>query len=58
MREGDLPAARTWFEAPRRRVPGHAPATGHLAEVDLLSGDPAAAVSRLRPLVETSDDPE
>lgn len=40
MREGDLPAARTWFEAARRRVPGYAPATGHLAEVDLLSEIP------------------
>ncbi|WAU82531.1 tetratricopeptide repeat protein [Streptomyces sp. Qhu-G9] len=58
MREGDLPAARAWFEAARRRVPGYAPATGHLAEVDLLLGDPEAAVAHLRPLVETSDDPE
>lgn len=58
LREGDLPAARSWFEAARRRVPGYAPATGHLAEVDLLLGDPETAVARLRPLVETSDDPE
>ncbi|WP_406497758.1 tetratricopeptide repeat protein [Streptomyces sp. NBC_01604] len=58
MREGDLAAARAWFEAARRRVPGYAPATGHLAEVDLLLEDPEAAVARLRALVETSDDPE
>ncbi|MFC5910501.1 tetratricopeptide repeat protein [Streptacidiphilus monticola] len=58
LREGDLPAARTWFEAARRRLPGYAPATGHLAEVDLLLGDAQAAIDRLRPLAETSDDPE
>ncbi|MFI6438030.1 hypothetical protein [Streptomyces sp. NPDC050759] len=58
MREGDQPAARSWFDAARRRVPGYAPAAGHLAEVDLLLGDPEAAVARLRPLVKTSDDPE
>ena len=58
LREGDLPTARSWFDAARRRVPGSAPATGHLAEVDLLLGDPETAVARLRPLMETSDDPE
>ncbi|MFF4505723.1 hypothetical protein [Streptomyces sp. NPDC001401] len=58
LREGDLPTARSWFDAARRRVPGYAPATGHLAEVDLLLGDPETAVARLRPLMETSDDPE
>ncbi|MCG7204753.1 tetratricopeptide repeat protein [Streptomyces arenae] len=58
LREGDLPAARSWFDAARRRVPGYAPAAGHLAEVDLLLDAPETAVARLRPLVETSDDPE
>ncbi|WBO68094.1 tetratricopeptide repeat protein [Streptomyces camelliae] len=58
MRAGDLPRARRWFEAACRRVPGYAPATGHLAEVELLLGDPRAAVARLRSLAETSDDPE
>jgi len=58
LREGDLPTARSWFDAARRRVPGYAPATGHLAEVDLLLGDPETAAARLRPLMETSDDPE
>ncbi|MFF4028428.1 tetratricopeptide repeat protein [Streptomyces sviceus] len=58
LREGDLPTARSWFDAARRRVPGYAPATGHLAEVDLLLGAPETAVARLRPLMETGDDPE
>ncbi|MFD3502959.1 tetratricopeptide repeat protein [Streptomyces sp. NPDC058678] len=57
MRQGDLPAGRAWLEAARRRVPGYAPAAGHLAEVDLSLGDVDAAVARLHPLVETSDDP-
>ncbi|MEU9213696.1 tetratricopeptide repeat protein [Streptomyces sp. NPDC048415] len=57
-REGDLDAARSCYEAARRRVPDYAPAQGHLAEVELLSGDPAAAVALLRPLTQTSDDPE
>ncbi|MGW0709508.1 tetratricopeptide repeat protein [Streptomyces sp. NPDC002643] len=57
-RRGDLATAREWFEAAVRRVPGYAPAIGRLAEVALLRGDPEAAVDLLRPVVETSDDPE
>lgn len=57
-REGDLDAASLCYEAARRRVPDYAPALGHLAEVELLRGDPSAAVALLRPLTQTSDDPE
>lgn len=57
-RAGDLDAARSWYEAARRRVPDYAPAAGHLAEIELLSGSPATAVALLRPLTRTSDDPE
>jgi tetratricopeptide (TPR) repeat protein len=57
-REGDLDAARSHYEAARRRVPDYAPALGHMAEVELLRGDPPAAVALLRPLMQTSDDPE
>ncbi|MYV41192.1 tetratricopeptide repeat protein [Streptomyces sp. SID1328] len=57
-REGDLDAARSWYEAARQRVPGYAPALGHLAEVELLRGSFHAAVALLRPLTRTSDDPE
>ncbi|MFD5064543.1 tetratricopeptide repeat protein [Streptomyces sp. NPDC058394] len=57
-REGELDAARSCYEAARRRVPDYAPALGHLAEVELLRGAPQAAVALLRPLTWASDDPE
>jgi tetratricopeptide (TPR) repeat protein len=56
--QGDLPAARSWFDAAVRRVPDYAPALGHLAEVDAALGAREAAVARLRPLLVSSDDPE
>lgn len=55
--EGGLPAARTWFDAARRRVPAYAPALARLAEADAALGDPEAAIARLRPLASSSDDP-
>lgn len=55
---GDLPVARTWFDAAQRRVPAYAPALGHLAEVDAALGAHQAAIDRLRPLAQSSDDPE
>jgi hypothetical protein len=55
---GDLPAARAWFDAAVQRVPAYAPALGHRAEVDAAMGARAAAVSSLRPLTTSSDDPE
>jgi tetratricopeptide (TPR) repeat protein len=57
-REGDLDAARSCYDAARRRVPRYAPALGHLAETELLRGDAKAAIDLLRPLARTSDDPE
>ena len=55
----DVPAAaRRWFDAAVRRVPAHAPAIGHLAELDAAMGDRASAIARLRPLMVSSDDPE
>ncbi|RPE37583.1 tetratricopeptide repeat protein [Streptomyces sp. Ag109_O5-1] len=57
-REGDLDAARSCYEAALRRVPGYAPAVGHLAEIELSRGAFHAAVTLLRPLTGTSDDPE
>jgi tetratricopeptide (TPR) repeat protein len=56
--ERDLPAARAWFDAAVGRVPAHAPALGHLAEVDAALGAGDAAIDRLRPLAASSDDPE
>lgn len=56
--EGDVSRARAKFDASRRRLPGYAPAQGHLAEVDAALGDPAAAIQRLRPLAASSENPE
>jgi hypothetical protein len=55
--EGNLPAARTWFDASRRRVPAYAPAQGHIAEIDTALGAHQAAIDHLRPLASSSDDP-
>jgi hypothetical protein len=33
-RQGDLGAARAWFDACQRRVPAYAPALGRLAGID------------------------
>ncbi|MCB0167069.1 MAG: tetratricopeptide repeat protein [Anaerolineae bacterium] len=56
--QGDLPAARLWFEAARRRLPTYAPALGHLAEVEAALGECESAINRLRPLADAADDPE
>ena len=53
-----LRAARVWFGAAVRRVPAHAPALGHLAEVDAALGAHGPAIDRLRPLTMSSDDPD
>ncbi len=58
LKEGDLLAARAWFDAAVGRVPAFAPALGHLAEVDAALGVRDTAIARLRPLTVTSDDPE
>jgi tetratricopeptide (TPR) repeat protein len=56
--QGDLRAARFWFDAAQRRVPSYAPALGRLAEVDAALGAHEVAIGRLRPLVSSSDDPQ
>jgi tetratricopeptide (TPR) repeat protein len=58
LRERDLPAARVWFDAAVRRVPAHAPARGHLAEVEAALGAVHAAIEHLHAVVASSDDPE
>ena len=58
MNAGRLDAARTSFDAARRRVPAYAPAQGHLAEVEAELGDIESAVARLYSLVVSSDDPD
>jgi tetratricopeptide (TPR) repeat protein len=56
--QGDLHRAHTWLSAAHRRLPGYAPAQGHLAEVEAALGQPDSAIARLRPLTISSDDPD
>jgi tetratricopeptide (TPR) repeat protein len=56
--QGDLSAARSWLAAAQRRVPAYTPALGHLAEVDAALGNYQDAISRLRLLASSSDDPQ
>jgi tetratricopeptide (TPR) repeat protein len=58
MNEGRLDDARRWFEVARRRLPAYAPASGHLSEVEAQFGEIDSAISRLRSLAATSDDPD
>jgi tetratricopeptide (TPR) repeat protein len=58
LRERDLPTARVWFEAAMRRVPAHAAALGHLAEVEAALGAIDAAIDRLHAAVASGDDPQ
>jgi len=58
MEQGDLQAARTWFDAAQARVPAYAPALGHRAEVDAALGERAVAISQLRTLAAAADDPD
>jgi tetratricopeptide (TPR) repeat protein len=58
LAEGDLHRARTWLSTAHRRLPGYAPAQGHLAEVEAALGEHDSAIARLRPLTISSDDPD
>ncbi len=57
LAQGDLRRAQGWFAAALQRLPGYVPAAGSLAETDAALGDLEAAVARLRPLAQVSDDP-
>ncbi|MCW2931182.1 MAG: hypothetical protein JWM19_2144 [Actinomycetia bacterium] len=57
-RQGDLAAARAWFDAAQRRVPAYAPAQGRLAQIEAALGAHEAAIDRLYPLACSSDDPQ
>lgn len=56
--EGETRRARTWFVAASRRLPGYAPAEGHLAEVDAALGGVTSAIGRLSALAQSADDPD
>jgi tetratricopeptide (TPR) repeat protein len=58
MREGNPGRARELFAAAHERLPAYATAQGHLAEVEALLGNRRRAAELLRPLAETSDDPD
>ena len=58
MREGSLERARELFEAAHQRLPAYAAAQGHLAEVEAALGRHERAIELLRPLAQTSDDPD
>lgn len=58
MREGRLERARELFEAAHTRLPAYAAAQGHLAEVLAAQGQHERAIALLRPLAQSSDDPD
>ena len=58
MREDELPRARELLAAAHRRLPQHVQAQGHLGEVEAALGKVDDAVALLKPLAETSEDPD
>ncbi|MCK6627151.1 MAG: hypothetical protein L6R45_18490 [Anaerolineae bacterium] len=58
LAQGDLTAACVWFDAAQRRLPAYAPALGHLAEVEAALGERESAITRLRSLAISADDPD
>ena len=58
MREGRPERARELFEAAHERLPAYAAAQGHLAEAEAALGHDENAIRLLRPLAESSDDPD
>jgi tetratricopeptide (TPR) repeat protein len=54
----DLSRAHAWCDAAVQRLPAYVPAQGHLAELEAVLGEAAAAIARLRPLTLASDDPD
>ena len=58
MRRRDLDRAENVFAELDAILPAHVPGRGHRAEVALARGELDLATALIRPLVETSDDPE
>ncbi|QYN38854.1 hypothetical protein K1T35_17595 [Pseudonocardia sp. DSM 110487] len=56
--EGDRTKARACLAAAVHRVPGYAPAEGHIAEIDACDGNLRGAIERFRTLAASSDDPD
>jgi lipopolysaccharide biosynthesis regulator YciM len=55
---GQIGKAKTYYQYAVARLPQYAPAQGHLAGVEALTGDRQGALERLRKLTQVSDDPE
>ncbi len=58
MSQRNWDCARLWFQMAVDRLPGFAPAEGHLAEVEAMCGETDCAIDRLTPLTTSSDDPD
>ncbi len=58
MREEEYGRARDWLARAHRRLPQHVQAQGHLGEVEAALGHVDEAVALLRPLAESSEDPD
>lgn len=58
MRDGNLSRARELFAAAHERLPQYAQVQGHLGEVEAALGNTGRAIDLLRPLAESSDDPD
>jgi tetratricopeptide (TPR) repeat protein len=58
LREGEIARARPLLQEAVERVPLYAPAAGLLAQLDAVEGRRDAAIARLAPLAEASDDPD
>jgi tetratricopeptide (TPR) repeat protein len=57
-REGQTSRAMAFYRDAVARLPGYAPATGHLAALEAATGALQPGIQRLRELVARSDDPE
>jgi len=57
-REGETSRAMAFYRDAISRLPGYAPATGHLAALEAATGGLPQGLQRLRALVSQSDDPE
>jgi tetratricopeptide (TPR) repeat protein len=58
LSQGQHRRARGSLEAAVTRVPAYAPAQGHLAETEAALGECNTAIARLRPLADSTDDPD
>ncbi|MFJ7148891.1 tetratricopeptide repeat protein [Streptomyces sp. NPDC100445] len=58
QQQNDLSQARLWFDSALHRLPDMAPALGCYAQIEAALGETTSAITRLRPLVTSTDDPD